>query len=116
MPLTRVSNWKFAGIGDFNGDGKDDILIRHDTNNAWWYYPMNGKTVLAGGGSVPLTRVANWKLAGIGDYNGDSKADVLIRHDTNNAWWYYPMSGKQVLPGGGSMPLTRVGAWVPVNQ
>ncbi|MCP4088400.1 MAG: hypothetical protein GY746_01200, partial [Gammaproteobacteria bacterium] len=45
-----------AVIDDFNGDAKSDIMIRNTSNNAWWYYPMDGNTVLAGGGSMQLTR------------------------------------------------------------
>ncbi|MCP3663368.1 MAG: hypothetical protein GY696_12885 [Gammaproteobacteria bacterium] len=116
MPLPRVADWKFAGTGDFNGDGKDDILVRNSSNNAWYYYPMDGNTLLAGGGSMLLTSNGDWRLASIGDFNGDGKADVLIRHDTNNAWWYYPMDGNTVLAGGGYVPLTRNGDWEPVNQ
>ena len=29
-------------LGDFNGDGRDDVLLRH-TDDRWFYYPMDGR-------------------------------------------------------------------------
>ena len=34
MPTTRDLDWQVAGIGDLNGDGKDDVLLRH-TDGRW---------------------------------------------------------------------------------
>ena len=41
--LTRNLDWQVAGIGDLNGDGRDDVLLRH-TDSRWYYYPMDGRT------------------------------------------------------------------------
>ena len=41
-------NWTIVGTGDFNSDGKTDILWRNTATgeNAYWY--MNGTTLLIG--------------------------------------------------------------------
>jgi hypothetical protein len=56
------ANWTVAKTGDFNSDGKSDILWRDTTggNVAMWY--MNGTAVLQylGAGTVPLT----WTIQG----------------------------------------------------
>ena len=36
-----------AGISDFDGDGRADMLFRNNVNNAWFIYMMNGSTILA---------------------------------------------------------------------
>ena len=82
--------------GDFNGDGKDDILWRHLTNGTNWLYLMNGTQVLQ---SSPINTVTdqNWRIAAIGDFNGDGRDDILWRHDISGANWIYLMNGNQII-------------------
>jgi hypothetical protein len=78
------SNWKIGGTGDFDGDGKTDILWRNygnDANkgrNVVWY--MDGTSQK--GNEVQLQRLVDldWKIEGVGDFNGDGKPDILWRY------------------------------------
>ena len=77
MPVTNVpNNWVVAGVGDFNGDGKSDILWREVTGyvSVW---EMNGTTIQAGMGLGYLP--TNWSIVGTGDFNGDGTSDILWR-------------------------------------
>jgi len=103
--------WRMSGSGDFNGDGKADLLLRHTQTQQWYYYPMNGKEVLAGEGDVPLMMHPLWRVAGIGDFNADGKADVLLHHTKTQQWYYYPMNGKEILIGEGMAPLMKYPGW-----
>ena len=96
-------------LGDFNGDGKDDVLLRHE-DGRWHYYPMDGRNVLAGSGFANLTRNRAWQIAGVGDFDGDGKDDVLLRK-TDGRWYFYPMDGRNVLAGRGTVRLTWDLAW-----
>ena len=109
--LTRKLAWQVAGIGDLNGDGKDDVLLRHE-DGRWFYYPMNGRRHITGErGLADLTRKLDWQVAGIGDLNGDGKDDVLLRH-TDGRWFYYPMNGRRHITGErGLAGLTRKLDW-----
>jgi hypothetical protein len=56
-------NWKIVGTGDFNGDGKSDILWRHFANGGISIWQMNGNTRLSA--EVIATEAdQNWKIVG----------------------------------------------------
>src|SRR3546814_6893976 len=86
--VTTVSGagWIVAGIADFNGDGRADILWRNTVTgyNTIWRSGSSatGQVVTGVGGQ-------DWKIAGVGDFNGDAKADILWRSTssgTNVIW------------------------------
>ncbi len=72
-----TSTTEVLGLGDFNGDGATDVLLRsrsatgdlgcYLTDGTGWNY-------LIGLGS-------EWKIAGVGDLDGNGYDDVIIRHD-----------------------------------
>ena len=56
-------NWQIVGTGDFNSDGKTDILWRHKTTgqNALWF--MNGATY-SGYAYLDSVLDLNWQIVG----------------------------------------------------
>lgn len=71
------------GHGDFNGDGKADLLARNKTSGAVYLY--RGRGVLGSTAFMSGLKVATWSnttynaFATVGDVNGDGKADLLAR-------------------------------------
>ena len=64
-----------AAAGDFNGDGKADLLWQNTATGERLVWLMNGT---AFGSSVSLGVVPpGWSIAGSGDFNGDAKNDFL---------------------------------------
>ncbi len=88
MPLTMT----IAGIGDFDGNGSEDILWR-DTSGNVSIWLMNGTSILSTTvlGNVPLT----WTVAETGDYNGDGMTDILWTDNTGNVGVWF-MNGTAV--------------------
>lgn len=89
-----LNNVKRYG-GDFNGDGKSDVLFRHSVTGVNWIYLMNGTRLLQ---SKELNTVADthWNVVGIGDFNGDGKDDILFRHAVTGMNWIYLLNGIQI--------------------
>jgi streptogramin lyase len=81
---SMTTDWQIVGVGDFNGDGASDILWVNDgTMNP----ALKGQVyiwLIDLTKAVPLTQVfvgtlpAPWSIAGTGDFNGDTKSDILI--------------------------------------
>jgi len=90
-------SWKIAGVGDFDGDGKTDIVWRNSATGENYMYLMNGTTVRAEGF---LKQVADpsWKIAAVGDYDGDGKSDLLWRNSSTGENYIYPMDGTTIKP------------------
>ncbi len=76
--LNAPSNWRVVATGDFNGDGKADLL---------WYNRFTGQTAIwlmngiAQIGSAVIFSDASggWLPVAAGDTNGDGRADII--------WW-----------------------------
>ena len=85
-------DFEFAGIGDFNGDGRDDILLRHRDVQSWVYYEMH-PTAPGIHRRPGITRNPEFGLQAIADLNGDGTDDVMLRNVRTREWIYYAMTG-----------------------
>jgi hypothetical protein len=104
-------NWQVAGIGDFDGDGKDDILWRNASSGENYLYPMNGLAIKPTEGYLRTVADQNWHIVGVGDFDGDAKADILWRNTSTGENYLYPMDGRTIKPGEGSIRTVANQAW-----
>ncbi len=73
---TLSSDWKVAAIGDFQGDGVDDIIIWQQSTGNMYAWENGNSSNQRWVGNLSAT---NWEVAAVGDYNGDGKEDLLLR-------------------------------------
>ncbi len=84
-----------VGTGDFNGDGKADILWQ-DTSGNVAIWEMDGTSVLNQNSSFVANVSSQWSIKGTGDFNGDGLSDILWQDISGNvAIW--EMNGTSVL-------------------
>jgi hypothetical protein len=68
--------------GDFNGDGRSDVFWREEGGAiSNWLGQGYGGFVNNDSAAYLVGIPKEWRIAGSGDFNGDSRADVLFRHD-----------------------------------
>ncbi len=79
-----------AGIGDFDGDGKSDLLVTGDSFGDPNTYDVS---VWQMNGTQPATvtlvdqvnKIGGFQPAGLGDFNGDGKSDIAFLTQIPNA-------------------------------
>lgn len=107
LPQVAVqSMWDYSNVGDFNGDGWTDLMIREHDTGQWYAYLMNGAN-LSGTPSflsaaiIPMNQNLVWTLQDTDDFNGDGKTDVLLRNSADGTWQANLMNG--LTPTSGSL-------------
>ena len=91
-----------------------DVLVRH-VGGAWHYYALDGAEIVSAvSGRAQIATRLDWQLVGVGDFNGNGRHGVLLRHTGNGNWVYYPMNGRrQVTSARGFANLTKTLACNP---
>jgi hypothetical protein len=71
------TNFTAVGTGDFNGDGKSDILLRNNTTGDGEILFMNGTSEIGSPLDVAGPAGPGWTLLGAEDVNKDGFSDLL---------------------------------------
>ena len=71
--------------GDFNGDGKTDIIGRVQLTGRWWVAYSNGST-LTNTLYAAWDPSVNWVDAQVGDFNADGRDDISARNSATGQW------------------------------
>ena len=112
----------FAGVGDFNGDGKNDLVARKP-DGTLWLYPGTGRVDSGSTGYAGAKKIglAGWEvfdtITGVGDLSGDGRNDLLARKP-NGSLWLYKGTGKVDATNNGYQEAVRVGdyGWEAFDQ
>jgi len=113
--------WSVAGIGDFDGAGRDDILLQNN-DGAFVDWVMNGSQITSGQNltfqGTPITLPLSWSVAGIGDFDGSGRDDILLQN-TDGIFVDWAMNGSQVVSAQEltfqGVPVTLPSSWSVVG-
>ena len=102
-----AAHWTIAGVGDLNGDGRDDVVWRNGTTGDTSLWFMNGGNIVSQSGFNVAT---NFSIADVADFNGDGRDDIMWRSTTTNDVFAWYMNGGVVQ---GSAYIGNLGAdWI----
>jgi hypothetical protein len=90
--MSTAVTWVDVKTGDFNGDGKTDIVARNQQTGDVWVGISNGSS-LAFSLWTTWNSSVSWVDTQVGDFNGDGKADLASRVQSSGQWWVAQSNG-----------------------
>lgn len=109
------SGWQPVGVGDFNADGRSDLIWYHAVSGDISAWLINGAVVEHVTAYGAVAPDSGWRPAAVGEFNGDGRSDLF---------WYHALSGATsswLISGGQVLQYTSYGSnapqlgWVPVG-
>ncbi len=109
-------DWGPVATGDFDKDGRPDLMWRSAATRKLSIWRMNGTVMIGGLAPSPNEAAnANWATVAALDYNGDGHRDLLWYNSTsgNIVTWYLNasaqrLSGQFVIPANAGNPNWKV--------
>jgi hypothetical protein len=106
------SAWVIEGVGDFNGDGMSDILWQNSSTGEVYIWLINGTSIANQGSPGTVSPSSGWVIAGVGDFNGDGKADILWQNSTSGEIYIWLMNGTAIASQGSPGAVSASSGWV----
>ena len=74
--IMQLNNADVIGLGDFNGAGKTDLLLRTTSGDIGCYFTDGAKS----GWNYFQSVGKEWEVSAVGDFNGDGRCDLALEH------------------------------------
>jgi hypothetical protein len=118
LSIADNANWQIKGLSDMNGDGTLDIIWHNaeQDSTAVWYLPGTASTNLLSaafltrpGGAAAKFDAPGTRLVGVGDFDGDGKAEFLYRNNATDRTTLWKLNGSEVVQEQVLIPTNQAG-------
>jgi hypothetical protein len=92
-PTAVDPSWRVAGAYDINRDGRSDLVWQNSATGALYVWYMNGLVMSQGASLSPAAVIPTWRLRAVGDFNRDSRMDLVWQHATTGQLYIWYMNG-----------------------
>ena len=88
------SDYKVAGLGDFDGRDTTDMLLRSSTTGAFEVYDISNNNIIS---AASFGQVGNeWQVAGFGNFNASDATGMMMRDNGTGGFELYDISDNSI--------------------
>jgi len=104
-----------TGVGDFDGDGRQDVVWMNTTSRqaTVWYLGGTGGVMFRGWNYLAPTGQTGWQIVAAADFDGNGVPDLVWQNDTTGqvTVWYIGGAGGAVLQGWNYLSQSSISGW-----
>ncbi len=92
VPPVLPGPWTDSFVGDFDGDGLDDLALYTESDGTWWVHRSSSYDFVPEWWAT-FSTTTGWSPQLVGDFTGDGLDDIVSYHEGTGRWWVNRSTG-----------------------